>query len=99
MASFKVNSSSYKALPQITIITRISHGEIIQKDKKATVCKISVIDNGPGISEEIKDSIFFPMITGKDKDVREHIQVKNYNDDRKALLPFKKEITAKLYER
>ena len=29
--------------------------------------KISIIDNGPGIHEEIKDSIFFPMITGKDK--------------------------------
>ena len=29
--------------------------------------KISVIDNGPGIKEEIKDSIFFPMITGKEK--------------------------------
>ena len=29
--------------------------------------KISIIDNGPGIKEEIKDSIFFPMITGKDK--------------------------------
>ena len=32
-----------------------------------SVCKISVIDNCPGIHEEIKDSIFFTMITGKDK--------------------------------
>ena len=53
--------------PKIEIITRVSHGEIIEKNKTATVCKISIIDNGPGISEEIKDSIFFPMITGKDK--------------------------------
>ncbi len=58
---------SNTASPKIEIITRISHGEIIQKDRKATVCKISVIDNGPGISKEIRDSIFFPMITGKDK--------------------------------
>ena len=29
--------------------------------------KQRVIDNGPGIKEEIKDSIFFPMITGKEK--------------------------------
>ena len=28
---------------------------------------IKIDDNGPGIPEEIKDSIFFPMITGKDK--------------------------------
>ena len=55
------------ASPKIEIITRISHGEIIEKNRTATTCKISVIDNGPGISEDIKDSIFFPMITGKDK--------------------------------
>jgi len=55
------------ASPKIEIITRISHGEIIEKNKTATVCKISVTDNGPGISDEIRDSIFFPMITGKDK--------------------------------
>jgi len=53
--------------PKIEIITRISHGEIIEKNRTATTCKISIVDNGPGISEAIKDSIFFPMITGKDK--------------------------------
>ncbi len=53
--------------PQIRIVTRISHGEIIDGERNSTVCKISVIDNGPGIQEEIRDSIFFPMITGKDK--------------------------------
>ena len=40
---------------------------MIDGEKNAMVCKISIIDNGPGIHEEIKDSIFFPMITGKDK--------------------------------
>ena len=55
------------ASPKIEIITRISHGEIIEKNRTATTCKISIVDNGPGISEDIKDSIFFPMITGKDK--------------------------------
>lgn len=55
------------ASPKIEIITRISHGEIIEKNRIATTCKISVVDNGPGIAEDIKDSIFFPMITGKDK--------------------------------
>ena len=53
--------------PEINIVTRISHGEIIDGERSSTVCKISVIDNGPGIKEEIKDSIFFPMITGKEK--------------------------------
>ena len=53
--------------PELTIVTRIAYGEMIDGEKNITVCKISVIDNGPGIPEEIKDSIFFPMITGKDK--------------------------------
>jgi Signal transduction histidine kinase, nitrogen specific len=48
------------ASPKIEIVTRISHGEIIEKNQTATVCKISIIDNGPGIPEKIKDSIFFP---------------------------------------
>ena len=58
---------SNTSTPEINIVTRISHGEIIDGEKNSTVCKISVIDNGPGIQNEIKDSIFFPMITGKDK--------------------------------
>jgi len=57
---------SNSANPKINIMTRVSHGEIIDGERNSTVCKISIIDNGPGIEEEIKDSIFFPMITGKD---------------------------------
>ncbi len=29
------------------------------------VCRISICDNGPGISADIKDEIFFPMITNR----------------------------------
>ena len=58
---------SNTSAPEISIVTRVSHGEIIDGERNSTVCKISVIDNGPGIQDEIKDSIFFPMITGKDK--------------------------------
>ena len=29
------------------------------------VCKISVTDNGPGIPKDLKDSLFFPMISSK----------------------------------
>ncbi len=52
--------------PSIEISTRIIHQEFIGDIKQKTVCKISVKDNGPGIPEEIKESIFFPMISGKD---------------------------------
>ena len=52
--------------PKIDITTRILHQEFIGEIKHHTVCKISIEDNGPGIPEEIKESIFFPMISGKE---------------------------------
>ena len=51
--------------PKIKICTRIMHQEFLGKSKHKTVCKISVLDNGPGIPENMKESIFFPMISGK----------------------------------
>ena len=59
-----VLSSTSSAAIQIS--TRILHQEFIGEIKQNTVCKISVKDNGPGIPEEIKESIFFPMISGKE---------------------------------
>ncbi|WP_440054469.1 nitrogen regulation protein NR(II) [Pseudoalteromonas sp. T1lg65] len=51
---------------QIMITTRIQHrlhrGERLMK--KALLIRIS--DNGPGIAEELKETLFFPMITNKE---------------------------------
>ena len=52
--------------PKIEIITRVLHNAFIGDVKKSTVCKISIKDNGPGIPDKIKESIFFPMISGKE---------------------------------
>ncbi|PHI35307.1 two-component system sensor histidine kinase NtrB [Pseudoalteromonas sp. GCY] len=50
----------------ITITTRIKHrlhhGERLLK--KALLIRIS--DNGPGIADEVKETLFFPMITNKE---------------------------------
>ncbi|BBN83049.1 two-component system sensor histidine kinase NtrB [Pseudoalteromonas sp. A25] len=50
----------------ITLTTRIKHrmrrGERLMK--KALL--IQITDNGPGIAEELKDTLFYPMITNKD---------------------------------
>ena len=51
---------------KIVVKTRVLHHEYIGKSRHTSVCKISVSDNGPGIKEDIKDSIFFPMISGKE---------------------------------
>ena len=52
--------------PKIGISTRILHQEFLGNSLYSTVCRISITDNGPGIPEDIKDSLFFPMISGKD---------------------------------
>ena len=51
--------------PEIKIITRVLHQELLGETQHRTVCKISVIDNGPGIPTDLKDSVFFPMISSK----------------------------------
>ncbi len=51
--------------PEIKIITRVLHQELVGETQHKTVCKISVIDNGPGIPKDLKDSVFFPMISSK----------------------------------
>ena len=51
--------------PEIRIITRVLYQELIGETQHKTVCKISVIDNGPGIPKDLKDSVFFPMISSK----------------------------------
>lgn len=53
--------------PEIKLITRVQHQELLGETQHKTVCKISVIDNGPGIPQEMKDSVFFPMISSKTK--------------------------------
>ncbi len=51
--------------PRIELKTRIQRNFTISKRQHRAVCKIEIIDNGPGIPEEIAERIFFPMITGR----------------------------------
>lgn len=49
----------------IYIKTRILHQHTIQGKRYKLVAAIKVIDNGPGILPEIKDTLFYPMVSGK----------------------------------
>tara|TARA_B110000014_G_C20126854_1_gene601311 strand:- start:7053 stop:8153 length:1101 start_codon:yes stop_codon:yes gene_type:complete len=60
-ALFKEASESY-----IKVTTRVGHQEYIGKKRFGTICKIIIEDNGQGIPQEMHDSIFFPMISGKE---------------------------------
>lgn len=49
----------------ITIRTRVLRKFTIGQQQYRLVNRIDVIDDGPGIPEDIKDKIFYPMVTGR----------------------------------
>jgi len=53
--------------PQVIIRTRILRQCTIGAHRHRIVVKIDFIDNGPGIPEDIKETLFYPMISGRAK--------------------------------
>ncbi|MCO7225224.1 nitrogen regulation protein NR(II) [Pleionea sp. CnH1-48] len=51
---------------QIIIRTRAAHQHTIGPRQFRLMARIDVEDNGPGISEDLKEVIFFPTISGKE---------------------------------
>lgn len=49
----------------IKIITRTAHQVNIQGQKYRLCAEIKVVDNGPGIPDHIKDTLFYPMVTAR----------------------------------
>lgn len=52
---------------QLTFITRAERQIVFRKKKHATAIRIDIVDNGPGIKNELIDKIFFPLVTGSEK--------------------------------
>jgi len=51
--------------PKLTIRTRFADSKVLHDMRFRKVLKISIIDNGPGISDELIDTIFYPLVTDK----------------------------------
>jgi two-component system nitrogen regulation sensor histidine kinase GlnL len=51
---------------EIVLRTRISRQITFGKQRYRLALELHVIDNGPGIPEEIKDRLFFPLVSGRD---------------------------------
>ncbi|MFK7912826.1 MAG: nitrogen regulation protein NR(II) [Pseudomonadales bacterium] len=51
--------------PTITLKTRIVRQFTIGTKRHRLVASVEIIDNGPGIPEELFDRIFYPMISGR----------------------------------
>lgn len=50
----------------IKLVTRTAHQINIAGQRYRLVAEIRIIDDGPGIPEEIKDTLFYPMVTSRD---------------------------------
>ncbi len=55
----------HKVQGQITVVSRIKRQRTIHGVQHPLVAQIKIIDNGPGIPPEIKDTLFYPMVTSK----------------------------------
>lgn len=51
---------------KIGFVTRIARQVTFAKTRYRLALVLHVTDNGPGIPEEIKDKIFFPLVTGRE---------------------------------
>lgn len=51
---------------EILIRTRTQHQVTIGTLRHKLVLALSIIDNGPGIKPELLDTLFYPMVTGRD---------------------------------
>jgi two-component system nitrogen regulation sensor histidine kinase GlnL len=51
---------------QITLRTRVARQATIARTFHRLALDLHVIDNGPGIPEDIRDRIFFPLVSGRD---------------------------------
>ncbi len=49
----------------VILCTRVERKFTIGQNRHNLVARIDIIDNGPGISDEMKEKIFFPMVTGR----------------------------------
>ncbi|WP_444545872.1 nitrogen regulation protein NR(II) [Thalassotalea profundi] len=50
---------------QITLKTRAATNQTINGKRIKLCAKICIIDNGPGIPENLKDTLFYPMVSGR----------------------------------
>lgn len=49
--------------PKITVRTRVQRNYTISDNRYRFVCRVDVIDNGPGITPDMTEQIFFPLVS------------------------------------
>lgn len=52
--------------PSLLFKTRIQRNITIGRESLRLALRVDIEDNGPGIKEELRENLFFPMVTGRD---------------------------------
>ncbi|WP_025870018.1 nitrogen regulation protein NR(II) [Methylobacillus glycogenes] len=54
------------ASPEIVLRTRAARQVTLAKQRYRVAIKLQIIDNGPGITPEIRERIFYPLVSGRE---------------------------------
>ncbi|MCB5188751.1 PAS domain-containing protein [Methylobacillus caricis] len=54
------------AAPEIILRTRAARQVTLAKQRYRVAIKLQIIDNGPGITSEIRERIFYPLVSGRE---------------------------------
>jgi len=52
--------------PEIVLHTRVARGVTVAKKRHRLALMVAVTDNGPGVAPEIRDRIFYPLVSGRE---------------------------------
>lgn len=53
------------ASPRLTLRTRARRQFTLGAECHRLVCEVAIIDNGPGIPESLRETLFYPMVSGR----------------------------------
>jgi two-component system nitrogen regulation sensor histidine kinase GlnL len=65
-AAQALSEEMQQGIAQIELKTRVARSVTISKQRYKMAMDLHVIDNGPGIPEDIRERIFFPLVSGRD---------------------------------
>ncbi len=60
-----LQATSGQVVRELAIISRSQRQFTIGSRRHRLVCRVDIVDNGPGIPEELRHSLFVPMISGR----------------------------------
>jgi two-component system nitrogen regulation sensor histidine kinase GlnL len=61
-----MSQNNLKEKMNLQFITRAESQIVFHKKKHTTAIRLDIIDNGPGINNELLDKIFYPLVSGKE---------------------------------